>query len=88
MLEDFEEGGKLFGVYIPDYLPIPKEIMEFIFGDPDWKPTYSEQLKLLTLLQAIKGWDVEYCDCGAHMVKRKKIENENKDHNLPIPHLL
>ena len=73
-LDDFL-NGELVGVTIPDYLPIPKEILKFMFGrDNSATLSHRNHLRILTHLQELVGWDVVYCGCGSHMIQRKKIE--------------
>jgi len=73
ILEDFTTG-ELANVKIPNYPPLPKEIIKFVNGDNEMEMDKTQQLKLLTFLHEINGWDIEYCDCGMHMVRRQKIE--------------
>ena len=63
--------GELSKVAIPDHLPLPTEVLNFVYGN-NIEPPLQEQLMILTRLQELKGWNVEYCKCG-HMLQRLKI---------------
>lgn len=75
VLEDFKTG-ELATTKIPEKLPIPNEILNFVYGSESAEIGQWKQLKLLTYLQELQGWDVEYCVCGTHMVKKQQLNRE------------
>lgn len=74
---DFNPGGALEGISIPDMGPIPKEVVKFMFGDENYVLSKEKTFKILTYLHELFDWDIQYCDCLSHILyKRKYVEKE------------
>jgi hypothetical protein len=69
--QDFEIGGALEGIKIPDMGPIPKEVVKFMFGDENYPMTKAYTFKILTYLHELFLWDIQYCDCLEHILYKK-----------------
>ena len=70
---DFTKGGRFEHIELPFFIPIPEEILNYIFG-PDHGPIhYRTAMKILKSLHEMKGQDINYCGCGRHIMSKRTI---------------
>jgi hypothetical protein len=63
-LSDFEEGGRFYGLHIPQYEGVPRSIIEYVYGGCHYiTPQVERNLKahIMSLLNNL----IVQCDCYA-----------------------
>ena len=76
---DFLVGGQFYNVVLPKSLPVPKEIMTYIYGDCFGDVEKSTELNLLKYLWKVKeNLNMYRCLCKSkeHLVKWHDHENQ------------
>ena len=74
----FEEGGLFYDVILPECLPIPTEIMTYLYGECCYEIEKSTELNLLKFLWKMKGERMYKCFCKSkdHLVCYRAHENQ------------
>ena len=75
---DFEEGGKFYNIVLPESLPVPPEIMRYVYGGDYCEIENSTELNLLKFLWKVKGKRMYSCLCKSkeHLVCYCVHENQ------------
>ena len=75
---DFEEGGKFYNIVLHESLPVPPEIMRYIYGGDYCEIENSTELNLLKFLWKVKGKRMYSCLCKSkeHLVCYCAHENQ------------
>ena len=85
--KDFYDGGRFSHVIIPTKLPIPVEIMKYIYGEQIFKcdkflPKIS-QMGLLKQIWSIKGFEMEWCLCKTeHLILMEEYKNIKRNFSV------
>ena len=81
--QDFTRYGQFAHIQVPYQTPIPKEILDYIFGEDHESLGQKAELKLLLQLHDLIGKEemVICADCGTHLQQRVNSDDNSK---LPL----
>ena len=78
---DFDEGGQFHNLMIPKSLPVPREILNYIFQDSCYY-TFAKscEINLLKSIWDLKGIEMFHCLCGSkdHLVDKSQHAEQLK----------